>query len=46
MSSAEFLGLFLLLLITFALCDIAVAAMKIARLFEKKERREAHEQTD
>ena len=41
MSGFEFLGLVLLLLITFALCDIEVAAMKIARLFEEKERRDS-----
>lgn len=43
MSGFEFLVLVLLLLITFALRDISVAMMKIARLYEEKERRDRKE---
>lgn len=46
MSGVEFLWTVLLLLITFALRDISVAMMKIARLFEEKERRDRDEQMD
>ena len=41
MSAFEFLVLILLLLITFALRDIAVAAMKIARLYKEKDWRDS-----
>ena len=41
MSAFEFLVLILFLLITFALRDIAEAAMKIARLYEERERRDS-----
>ena len=41
MSAFEFLVPILLLLITFSLQDIAKAAMKIARLYEERERRDS-----